>query len=164
MTDTVARYTGQRAEVLANLVLTRRKDVRILTLKDQDDAGIDLIAQLLTPAPNLPASPYFGVRVKGTSNPLDDERAANRFANQVVRSMTSQSFIMAPVALMVFSMEGDRGYWGWLMKPSVDERNGPSLAKTERMDMAEVNASSLDTLFEDVTAWFEAMGGVLVAH
>jgi hypothetical protein len=162
--DTVTHYTAQRAELLANLVLTRRKDVRILSLGDKDDVGIDLIAHLMTPIAGLTANPYFGVQVKGTSRPLEDERAANRLANQAVRGMTARAFILAPIVLMAFSMEGDKGYWGWVMEPLVNGPNRPSLARAERMDMKEINNRSLDGLFESVTSWFEAMEKVLLCN
>jgi len=164
MTTLAKNYTTQRAVTLANLVLTRRKDVRILTLEDGSEAGIELLAQFRSPTPGLPANPSFGVQVKGTSGPLNDERAANRFAKQVVRAVTpnqSAYALLAPMVLFVFSMEDDRGYWGWILKPTVDNEKGPSLQRVERMEMAEINADALDTLFESVSEWFSALGKVL---
>ena len=108
MTDSVADYVGQRAELLARLVLTRRKDVRVFPLGDESDVGLDFIAHTTTPISGLPANPYFGVQVKGTANALDDERTANRLANQFVRDVPAKAFILAPIVLMVFSMAGLR--------------------------------------------------------
>jgi hypothetical protein len=164
MSNSVAEFVSQRAELLARVVLTRREDIRILMLDDKRDVGIDLIAHIMTANPGLPTNPYFGVQVKGTANPLDDKRAANRLANQLVRNFTAKAFILAPIILMIFSMEADRGYWGWIMEPLVDGPKSPSLHRAEKMEMTEINNESLDDLFSRVTSWFEAMGKVLVRH
>src|SRR5947209_19865728 len=143
MTNSVADYVGQRAELLARLVLTRRKDVRVFPLGDESDVGLDFIAHTTTPISGLPANPYFGVQVKGTANALDDERTANRLANQFVRDVPAKAFILAPIVLMVFSMEDDRGYWGWVMEPFVERPNTPSLRRTSRVVMTQFSPESL---------------------
>jgi|GEM_PF-3452296 len=161
---TVADYVAKRADLLAQVVLTRRKDVRVLPLGDKDDVGIDFFVHLMEPIAGLPVNPYFGIQVKGTSSPLEDEKAANRFATQVARGMAAQAFILAPIVLMVFSMAGDRGYWGWIMEPSTEGPNDPSLTRTERIHMTEIDDDSLEELFSRITAWFETMGEVLLRH
>lgn len=161
MSDTIQQYVEHRAELLANLVLTRKKNVHVLSLGEKADLGIDLIARIMKPISNLPANPYFGVQVKGTSSVLDDEHAANRFASQAVRAMTARAFILAPVVLMVFSMEGDRGYWGWVMQPFVGGSNSPALTYKSRPDMMIIDNKSIENLFSAVSEWFEAMGQVL---
>lgn len=118
----------------------------------------------MEPITELPVNPYFGIQVKGTANPLEDEKAANRLATQVARGMPARAFILAPIVLMVFSMAGDRGYWGWVMEPSTEGSNAPSLTRTERIHMTEINDDSLDELFSRITTWFEAMGEVLIRH
>ena len=162
MPNSIAEFVAQRAELLAQVVLTRRKDVHILALGEKADVGIDLIAHTMTPISGLPVNPYFGVRVTGTAHPLDDKKAANRIANQIIRERTARAFILAPIVLMIFSMEGDRGYWGWVMEPLVDGPENPSLHRTTRVEMKEISSGSLDELFSAVISWFEAMGNVLL--
>lgn len=164
MSNSIAEFVGQRAELLAKVVLTRRKDIHILDLGEKADVGINLIAQIMTPIVGLPANPYFGVQVKGTANPLDDNKAANRMANHVVRDMTARAFLLTPIILMIFSMEGDQGYWGWVMEPFVDGPNNPSLHRTARMEMTEISNESLDDLCSKVISWFETMGNVLLRN
>jgi hypothetical protein len=162
MPKTIAAFVGQRAELLAQVVLTRRKDVHILALGEKADVGIDLIAHTMTPIPGLQANPYFGVQIKGTAKPLDDKNAANRMANLVVRSTTANAFILAPIILMIFSMEGDQGYWGWVMEPFVDGSNSPTLHRPVRMQMTEISSETLDDLVSRVISWFDAMGKILL--
>jgi hypothetical protein len=157
MTDTVQLYTDKRADLLANLVLTRRRDVQVVSLGDKSEVGIDYLVRTTTPIAGLPANPYFGVQVRGTTKSLDNEVAANRFAKQVVREMTTGAPILAPIVLMVFSMEGDRGYWGWVMEPVGTGSRGPFLGAALQMEMREINNESLEDLFSQVTAWFEAV-------
>jgi hypothetical protein len=163
MTTSIDQFVSQRAMLLARVVLTRRPDVHVLTLGDREDVDIDLMARIKTPIPDLPVIPYFGVVVKGTADPLVDKKAANRMANHV-RPMPARAFFLAPIVLMCFSMERDRGYWAWVMEPSVDGPDGPSLEYRERLEMLEINGRSLDELLSRVFSWFEAMGKVLLVH
>ena len=162
MPNTIAEFVAQRAALLAQVVLTRRKDIHVLALGEKADVGIDFIAHIMTPITGMPVNPYFGVQVKGTASPLDEVKSANRIANNAVREMTSRAFLFAPLVLMLFSMEEDRGYWGWLMKPQVNGPNSPSLHRVTRMEMTEISNDSLDDLFSTVISWFEALGKVFL--
>lgn len=161
MTDTVQLYTDRRAALLAEVVLTRRKDVQVIPLGEKADVGIDFIVQITTPISGHPGNPSFGVRFHGTSKPLNDERAANRLANQVAET-PARTPLLAPIVLMVFSMEDDRGYWGWLMEPVGIGSSGPSLQSVLRMEMREINNESLEDLFSQVISWFEAASKFLL--
>lgn len=160
--ETVEQYTEQRAHLLARLVLTRRKDLRVYSLNEAEDVGIDMIVHIAKEIPGLPANPYFGVQIKGTSSSLENEAAASRIGQQAARAVQARAFILAPIVLLVFSMEEDRGYWGWVMEPSVDGPQSPSLTRTDRMEMQRITKQSTESLVECVTAWFEAMGRVFL--
>jgi hypothetical protein len=163
-TATTEDYVAKRAELLANLVLTRRKDIQVLPLDEKSDAGVDFLVRITKPTTNSPVNPYFGVIVKGTDVALEDEREAGRFANQVVRVVNAQAFLLAPLVVMVFSMEGDRGFWGWVMEPAVSGSNSPALNRPDRTKVTEVSPESLADLFSAVVAWFDAVGAVLSHH
>lgn len=157
MTDSISKMIGQRATLLAQVVLTRRKDVQIIPLQEKDDIGVDLIARILTPIHGEPISPSFAVQVKGTANPLD-EKTATRMANQLVRDMPAKSLLFSPLVLMIFSMEGDRGFWGWVMEPLTAGPNAPGITRPEKIAMAEITLDSLDELYSRVISWFKVMG------
>ena len=102
MIDTVQHYTDQRAELLAHLVLISRKDIQLLDLGEKTNVGIDLIAHIMTPIQGTDVNPYFGVHVMGTSNPLADQRAANRFTHSH-RDQLASVFMLMPIVFMLFS-------------------------------------------------------------
>ncbi len=132
-----------------------------MVLDEKADVGIDLFVRIMKPTSDLHITPSFGVQVHGRANRVDDKKAVNRTAAQAVREVHAKGFILAPIILMVFSMEGDRGYWSWVMEPSVHGENSPSLHRAERMEMTEISDESLDELFSRVIFWFEAMAGIL---
>jgi hypothetical protein len=135
MPKSIEAFVGQRAKLLGEVVLTRSKDIQVVPFPPGSSAGVDLIAFIAGEHPDLLATPYFGVEVQGTAQSLKDAKAASRFASHTMQGVSETQILFAPVILMVFSMEGDRGYWGWVMQPSVDGLNSPSLSRSEQMHM-----------------------------
>lgn len=164
MSSSVDQYVGQRAELLANLVLTRRKDVEVLTLADAKDAGFDILVRLMKPVVHEQFIPYFGVEILGTSTSLPDEPEATKYANQRWKHRRARGFGLFPVVLFLFSVEGDQGYYSWVMKPGVTGEGSPALGRVSPLRMAVLNKESLDNLLDDVVDWFEAMAEILVKH
>src|SRR5204863_232628 len=116
MSNSEAQYIEQRAELLANLVLTRRKDLIVTTLNESADIGIDLFVSVITKEVGEGVVPSFGVEVKGTVNPLEDESSANKYGNRQMKHWKSRGFEMMPLLVFLFSMENDQGYYSWLME------------------------------------------------
>src|SRR4051794_14958388 len=77
-----------------NLVLTRRKDVQIISFEKPEDAGLDLLVQVPKSAiglfgiqqsklaPEVTFLAGLGVQVMATSDPLKDEATATAYANK----------------------------------------------------------------------------------
>ena len=163
-TATVSKYTAKRAEVLAELVLTRRKGARLLSFTEASDTGIDFIAQL--PAGTgvgrgRQIQPYLNVQVRGTDDPLEDEDTATRYAK---RHWKPLSFSMGPAVFLLFSMEGDLGYFSWMLEPEVDSVKGPSLAWAFAPEMTKITRKSIEDVFERTEQWFKAMSEVVIHH
>jgi hypothetical protein len=163
MTTSVNRYVTERAELLARLVLTRRKDLRVVTFDDRADLGIDMLARMLKPVAGMDIYPHFGVEIMGTSEPLGDEQAATRYANRNWKHRP-KGFLLFPIIVFLFTVEGDIGYYSWLMEPHVSEEKGPGLARLSPLHMAKIGKRSVDEIVSRVEAWFEAMGAVLITH
>jgi hypothetical protein len=161
--DSERQYTAQRAELLANLVLTRRKDLDVRRLGTMDDIGLDYIVRVAHQSPDSPINPYFGVQVRGTSKELPDERAAARLANHIRKDQTAGGFLLAPLLLMLFSMEDDQGYSGWLMEP-IEGEQGPSLERVQSMEMQKITTRTIDETVTKVISWFDATADVLLKH
>jgi len=160
VSDSINQYVAQRAELLANLVLTRRKDVEVIPLH-QKDVGIDLVARVRQPVMGGQVLPMFGVEVKGTVNPLADDEAATRFANARAKRRPSSGLFLFPIAIFLFSVEGDVGYYCWLLEPSVPRDRSPRLDRVSNLSMHKITKRSLDDMVQQVVAWFEAMGDLL---
>jgi hypothetical protein len=161
MPASVDKYVGQRAELLADLVLTRRKEVQVFRVGAKD-IGMDLVVRLMHPVANNQILPMFGVQVKGTAQPLEDERSATRLATQWVKARPMKGAFLFPVALLLFSMEDDTGYFGWLMEPRVAKGEEPALARPEFLEMKKITKKSVDEMLQRVVSWFEAMGKIVI--
>jgi hypothetical protein len=158
-------YVAQRAELLAQLVLTRRRSVRVLSFKEPADIGLEFIVQLpplLKGGKTSQPQSCFGVQVEGTSEPLEDERRATAYAKQQWKHLSLKGFFLAPIAFLLFSMEGDRGYFSWLMEPQVKPGRDPSLTRVTSPDMTKITKMSIDIVFDEVERWFEAMAEILL--
>ena len=162
MSTSVNQYVAQRAELLAHLVLTRRKDIQLIALGERQDIGIDLLAQVSKPVMNGQVFPSFGVEVMGTSQPLEDEISATRYANQWWKHRQTKGLLLFPIVLLLFSMENDLGYSGWLMEPHVSEESGPSLTRVSPLCMTKLNKKRVDELVQRVEKWFEATAEILI--
>jgi hypothetical protein len=164
-TDQLAKsetgYVGQRAELLAQLVLTRRKDVEVISVGEAFDTGIDLFVRIRHPVMNGQVLPMFGVQVKGTNEPVPNVQFANSYINAGLRHRQTKGLFLFPLVLFLFTMDGDIGYYSWLMKPTVLAGNGPALARVESFEMAKIDKHSIDKMISHVIKWFDAMGEIL---
>jgi hypothetical protein len=163
MDQSVKDYGIQRAELLANLVLTRRKDVSVFPVGEKYDVGIDLFVRVMIPVMNRQVLPTFGVQVKGTSHPLNDEQAATRYAKGLKLTPLKGLFLF-PIVVFLFSMEGDKGYYSWLMEPFVSSEGSPSLERASTLDMTKIQKGSVDDIVQRVVEWFEVMGSLLLKN
>jgi hypothetical protein len=157
-------YVAKRAKLLATLVLTRQKDVHPLDFHATEDVGIDLIVVL----PSIGESKYetpvrisLGVEVMGTDDSLETETAATAYANQH-REDRPAGFFLGPIVLLLFSMDGDKGYFSWIMEPKVTKAEGPTLTRVSSLDMTKITKTSTEIIFHESAAWFEAMFQILL--
>ncbi len=161
MSTATADYVAQRAKLLAELVLTRRKGVRLLSFTEAADTGHGLIAQLSVPdlGHDRQIQPYLNVQVQGTDEPLEGEHTATACGK---RHWKPLSLFMAPAVFLLFSMEGDQGYFSWMLEPQVDPKRGPTLTWVEAPEMTKITKKAIDEMFDRVDEWFEAMSKILL--
>ena len=160
MSTVTVDYVAKRAELLAQLVLTRRKGVQLLSFTVGSHMGIDLIAQLPPLRPSnhdKPIQPYLCVQVRGTSEPLEDEQTATAYAKRYWESEQPSGMFLSPVVSFLFSVDGDKGYFSWAMEPRVDGEEGPSLSRVEVPEMTKITRKSIDAILDEVEKWFDAM-------
>jgi hypothetical protein len=159
-----AEYVGRRAELLAQLVLTRRKGVSVLSL-GSGDVGIDLVAHL-PPIPVQgfvkPIQPSLAVLVKGTSEELDRVEDASAYARESWKPRSANPLILSPVVVLLFSMEGDQGFYSWLEKPRLYPEGAPGLVFLEKPDKIKSTLKSIEHVFDEVEAWYTRMAQILL--
>jgi hypothetical protein len=161
-----SEYVGRRAELLAKLVLTRRPGVSVFPF-DSADIGIDLVAHLpaiRVPGLEKPIQPSLGVVVKGTSSKLEREEDANSHARKAWKPLSENPLILSPVAVLLFSMEGDHGFSSWLMEPRLNGKGPPGLEFVEAPDMIKVTRKRIDGMFDKVESWYSLMAQVVLCH
>jgi hypothetical protein len=156
-TTVVEDYVAKRAELLANLVLTRQKGVVVFRFQDPEDAGMHLLATLPSIGgvdTGLPVLPRIGVEVLGTEESLKTEADATAYVRKDRRDR--QGFFLGPIVLLLFSMEGDAGYFGWIMEPRVSKSEGPTLTRVVAPAMTKITKTSTEVIFRESETWYAA--------
>jgi len=151
----VAEYDSLRAEMLAHLVLTRRKDVYVVDLNNGPDLGIDLFVRI----GNKPskAVPCFGVQVLGTDDNLLSMQVANRYANRKWKHQRASGYFLFPVVVFLFSTSNDKGYFSWLVEPYTPPNEDPRLTPVEILEMTKLDKSAVDMILDRVLQWADGM-------
>lgn len=157
VTDSVTDYNAKRAMILAQLVLTRRKGIFLFPFPAGSDrgpihpGGTDFIAIFQHGGAHLFA------RVKGTDEVLDNEKAAFAYCAKHWKSMYAEGFLFAPAIFLLFSVEGDQGYFSWVLEPQVDREKGPTLTRLESPAMRKITKKPIEDVFDQVDEWYKAM-------
>lgn len=99
------------------------------------------------------------MEVIGTDEPLGTEAEATAYANWHRADRSAGGSFVVPIVLLVFSMEGDKGYFGWILEPRVGTSGEPTLAPATVLKFTK---TSTESIFRDSTSWFEAMFQVLL--
>lgn len=147
-------YIRERAEALAVLYLTRRKDITV-SARETDD-GVDLIVSLLSNGKST--GKIFGVKLTATdsSKHLKKElgRLDENFRGHLLSHIRDVPF---PVCLLFFAVDSDVGYYAWMIEP-VSPRNGeaPRLRVHQRCAFRELTNDSIDEIIAAVHGWYGA--------
>jgi hypothetical protein len=158
--STDAIYINQRANLLARLVLTRRKGILVFPFPEDSDKrppraeGTDFIA--IFQKANIVGAHLFA-RVKGTNEVLKDEQAAFAYCSEDWKLMYAEPSLFAPTVFLLFSVEGDQGFFSWVLEPQVDREKGSTLTQVESPVMRKINRKSMEELFDRVEEWYKAM-------
>jgi hypothetical protein len=111
-----------------------------------------------------PIQPSLAVMVKGTSVELDREEDANSYAKRNWKPLSGNPLLLSPVVFLLFSMDGDQGFYSWLMEPKLEGKGAPGLDFVETADMTKITRKSIDHLFDKVESWYSMMAGFLLRH
>ncbi len=151
MTSSEAWFVGDRAENLAIVLLTR---FPVSVRRETDNhQGLDLRVVV---DPDKPGFREFGIEIKGATriSQLVDQHhrvraAAIRASRQVLKDCPF------PVALMMFDVTRDEGFFGWLLAPVV---SGAQAGLTE-VDPVSVEPATNETIahaLSQIRDWYKA--------
>ena len=158
MTDQT-KLISVRTGLLAKVFLTQKPAV---VTDIHDVPGLDFFVQL-SPEDNEKPSPIpaFGVFAKGTIKPLADKMAANHHLATYWEKAKVNRFAM-PFLGLLFSMNGDVGYWSWLYEPMIHEHSRfPGLQVIEHPNFQKIEATTAKETMTKIVEWYSVLGEIV---
>lgn len=143
---------GQRAERLAIIHLSRRDDLNVT--QSQDEYGIDLLVNLIKAGKTT--GRVFGVLVKATrSLPIKGAGSEGEQIKLQISSSKIPEDLPFPLALFVFNMEDDQGYFRWLLSPVLTSANVSRLSVNHDSTFTRISTTTIDQIVAQVNQWYE---------
>ncbi len=151
MTSSEAWFVGDRAQNLAIVLLTRFP----VSVKREtnNDRGLDLRAAV---DPDKPGFREFGVEIKGTtriSQLVDQHHHVH--AERIRASRRLLKDCPFPVAVMVFDVTTDEGFFGWLLAPVVSGARA-GLAEVDPVSVEPATNETIAQALSQVRNWYKA--------
>jgi hypothetical protein len=144
-------FVSQRAVNLAIVVLTRFNHVHVFK-EDGVHRKLDLRVGVDF---NKPGVREFGVLLKGSTEveqTLDRYRKGTKFLREERRKLKDCIF---PVALMVFDVTTDEGFFGWLLAPVLTSE-GARLTEPEPIALDRATNRRIEKALGEVRSWYDA--------
>lgn len=144
-----------RTESLAVVALTRRKDVIPLRFDVQE---LDFIFRIKPRDGEVDEFRIFGVSVKGTEEPLSSNSKATVVANAMFRGRKKGVYYFFPVISLLFSMDDDKGFIGWMMQPGIDEvKEEPKLWMKDKILCRLFSDEVYDEMIGLIESWYDLL-------
>jgi hypothetical protein len=144
-------FIEQRAESLAIVLLTRFPVT--VTRETRVDGGLDLRVVI---DPDKPGLREFGLEVKGTKHIrqiVDQHNCIRQQALRASRGMLEECPF--PVALMIFDVTTDKGFFGWLLAPVIRGAKA-GLVKSDPISVEPATNAQIDKTLSQVREWYSA--------
>lgn len=137
-------YYEERAQSLALMYLSRRKDLAIK--RQQDDYGLDFLVTILK------GESYTG-RIFGieATSALDLTKIS-RFTKYQAALYNDIPF---PICLFFFSMSDDKAYYRWIKEPVIDAENWPYLEMSQSQTLTALTNQELARIIAEVDIWYD---------
>lgn len=150
MSTTEQWYIGQRAEALTKVLLTRRNDLVVTTLQD-DNHGLDYRVEIT--ADGQATGRIFGVQVKARLQALP--KNAQIQVNGHTRDKNT-TFTL-PVCLFYFTMEDNGAYYRWIIEPVITDDQTPKLNRIHSDTLYRLNSEAVDHVISRINNWYERL-------
>lgn len=141
-------YIGQRAEALTKVLLTRRTDLVVTPLQEEDQ-GLDYRVEI-TPE-GQPTGRIFGIQVKARIQALQKDAPFRLNGHTYSKKMTT----VFPVCLFYFTMEDNGAYYHWLIEPIITNDQGPKLNKVNSNEFHKLNSEEIDHIITRINDWYD---------
>ncbi len=155
--ETNERYIGGQVRSRANVILTRRDDLRVVETKDQ--TGLDM--HVYVDREDKPMRLVFGVLLRGVPTPTTGEQANQVLAPTMGFFQGRRKFTWS-VCLFFFTVRDEQAFFSWLAEPVVNG-DGPKLIHHTQAHCVELTDALLGEMVERVVAWYDAVESVLIA-
>jgi hypothetical protein len=155
MNRSIAGFIDHRVNALAYVALTRRDDIAVMNIPEQSD--LDLLACLISHRSR--EARYFGVIVRGTTSLLADEDASKELNGYFrKKDKARESFTYPfPVIALIFSRQGDEGFFDWRCQPHVVSQDGPRIELKSTLECKRFTKNALDGIVQDTNEWYDAL-------
>lgn len=155
--ETNDRYLGGQVRARANVILTRRDDLRVVETKEQ--TGLDLHVHV--DREDRPMRLVFGVLLRGVPSATTAE-GANKILGSTMGFFQGLRKFTYPVCLFFFTMREEQAFFSWLAEPVVQE-DGPKLVHHTKANCVELTDAVLGDAVDRVVEWYEAVDALLTA-
>jgi hypothetical protein len=153
--ETNERYLGGQVRSRANVILTRRDDLRIVETKEQTDLDLHVYVE----RQDNPMRIVFGLLLRGVPSPTTANQANNLLGPTIGFFQGLRKFTY-PVCLFFFTVREEQAFFTWLAEPEV---NGPKLIHHKKANCVELTDSLLAEVVDRVVAWYDAIESLLIA-
>ena len=147
-------FVAERSEALAKLLLTSRKDVRVLRER-KHDRGLDFLVEIDTGQPM--SLQFFVVQVMGTTS--SDPNDWMQDVKQLFHARDSP--VNIPVCVVVVNVRENKAFYAWMAEPQV-EASGAKLRFHETGTFRPLDAAAVSDMIDRVKAWYQVLPNQLV--
>jgi len=155
--ETNERFIGGQVRSRANVILTRRDDLRVVETKEQTDLDMHVFVE----REDKPMRLVFGVLLRGVPSPTTAEHA-NMILGTTMGFFQALRKFTYPVCLFFFTVRDEQAFFSWLAEPVVNG-DGPKLIHHTQANCVELTDALLGDVVDRVVAWYDAVESVLIA-
>jgi hypothetical protein len=159
MSNEQAWYIGERAEALARVQLTRRKDLRVY--QELNHTGVDFLVEISKDARNTRR--VFGIQIKGQVEAINETTQQKTEISDTYTNQMNTDVFPFPICVFFFTMEDDRGYYTWLTEPIITQDGQPKLRVNAGEQAYPLMSLELSAIIEQVNTWYDALSKALAA-
>jgi hypothetical protein len=155
--ETNERYIGGQVRSRANVILTRRDDLRVVETKEQTDLDMHVYVD----REDKPMRLVFGVLLRGVPSPTTADQA-NKILVPTMGFFQGLRKFTYPVCLFFFTVREEQAFFTWLAEPVVNG-DGPKLVHHTQANCVALTDDLLAGVVDRVVAWYDAVESVLIA-